>query len=184
MAHIHTQSGQHDFTASAMIVRTENDVQKVLLIRHKKYGRYIQPGGHVELHENLWQAVLHEVLEETGYEAQQLCIMQPKDSLRALNGIGMLHPIPAFVNTHPVPTNHNHTDSMYLFVSDQFPAQKPGDGESQDFVWVDQAELNELPESELFSDTRDMFNHAFDKYLATWDKLDIATFSVENPDVL
>lgn len=183
MVHIHTESAQHDFTASAMIVRYENTIPKVLLVRHKKYDKYIQPGGHVELLENPWQAVMHEILEETGYSFSQLKIMQPKDQLRTLDDGGVIHPLPAFVNTHPIPTDHFHTDSIYIFLTEDLASQKPGDDESQDLIWVSQTELNEIPAAELFADTRQMFNHAFDHYLATWDVLDVAVYDSKNPHV-
>jgi len=63
MAHIHTQPGQHDHTASAYIVRTDFDEPKIMLHLHRKIGKYLQFGGHVELHETPWQAVVHELRE-------------------------------------------------------------------------------------------------------------------------
>jgi 8-oxo-dGTP pyrophosphatase MutT (NUDIX family) len=56
MPHIHTGPGEHDHTASAVIIRNESDGPKVLLHLHKKLNRLLQPGGHVELHETPWQA--------------------------------------------------------------------------------------------------------------------------------
>ena len=66
MAHVHTQYGEHDQTASAFIVRTDTEQPKLLLHLHKKLGVLLQPGGHVELQENQWQAICHEIQEETG----------------------------------------------------------------------------------------------------------------------
>ena len=45
MAHIHTEPGQHDFTASAFIIRTDTPEPKLLLHRHKLVGKYLQIGG-------------------------------------------------------------------------------------------------------------------------------------------
>ena len=66
MAHIHTQPGQHDHTASAYIIRTDLDTPRIMLHLHRKIGKYLQFGGHVELNETPWQAVVHELREESG----------------------------------------------------------------------------------------------------------------------
>ena len=65
MPHIHTKPGQHDHTVSAFIVRLDGKQPRILLHRHKKSGVYMQFGGHIELHENPWQAISHELLEES-----------------------------------------------------------------------------------------------------------------------
>lgn len=42
------------------------DNDKILLIYHKKFGKYIQPGGHIEVNEEPYQTAIREVYEETG----------------------------------------------------------------------------------------------------------------------
>ncbi len=177
MPHIHTQPGQHDATASAMIVRYENDVPYALLIRHKKYNRYIQPGGHVELHESPWQAVLHEIEEETGYELNQLTVLQPIDSMESIEGDSILHPMPAFFNTHLATDDHFHSDTMFIFIAMNKPFNVPAEGESQDLLWVDRKGLLDMSEAELFLDTRQMLLHAFDNYIQHWRVLDLSLFN-------
>lgn len=44
------------------------DEDHILLIFHKKFGKYIQPGGHIESGEEPYQTAIREVLEETGIE--------------------------------------------------------------------------------------------------------------------
>jgi len=53
MSHIHTQPGQHDMTVSAFIVRQVDGEWKCLVHLHKKAGKLMQVGGHVELGVNL-----------------------------------------------------------------------------------------------------------------------------------
>jgi len=183
MPHIHTQPGQHDATASAMIVRYNEGTPRALLIRHKKYDRYIQPGGHVELHENPWVAVLHEIEEETGYKLSQLKILQPKDSLRFLENDSALHPSPAFLNTHLATDEHYHSDMMFVFVTHELPSDKPQEGESQDLLWVDRQSIHERTGDELFADTKAMFLHAFTHYVGQWDELILSDFASESPHV-
>jgi 8-oxo-dGTP pyrophosphatase MutT (NUDIX family) len=76
MAHIHTEPNQHDFTASAFIVRDDMDEPRVLLHMHRKLGRLLQPGGHIELHEHPWDSIAHELQEETGYMLADVEVLQ------------------------------------------------------------------------------------------------------------
>ena len=57
------------FTATGIVL---NDAHQVLMIRHKKLGVWLPPGGHVEENELPDEAVLREVLEETGIQARIL----------------------------------------------------------------------------------------------------------------
>lgn len=65
MSHIHPGHGQHDICVSAYIVLL-GDESKMLLHKHRKLGTLLQFGGHVELDETPWQAVLREIMEESG----------------------------------------------------------------------------------------------------------------------
>ena len=51
-------------TCSSWIV--DNNLEKALLIHHKKYDKWLQPGGHMEKGETTLEAALREGLEETG----------------------------------------------------------------------------------------------------------------------
>jgi len=50
------------YCASAFVVNKDN---KILLIWHKKFNKYIQPGGHINEGESAVDAAIREVLEET-----------------------------------------------------------------------------------------------------------------------
>lgn len=68
-ARSHLQPGH--FTASAFVLCPER--RRLLLIRHPKLGRWLQPGGHIEpSDESLLAAARREVREETGVEALSL----------------------------------------------------------------------------------------------------------------
>src|ERR1043166_6552950 len=107
MSHIHTKPGQHDQSISMFIVRIDQKEPKIMFHFHKKYKVYMQFGGHVELNENPWQAVLRELKEETGYQISQLKILQPRDRIKKLTGVE-LHPVPLTFTTHIAGPAHRH----------------------------------------------------------------------------
>ena len=63
-------------TISAWIMRRQDGEVKALVHRHRKLHIWLQPGGHIEHTENPWQALAHELREETGYELSQLRVLQ------------------------------------------------------------------------------------------------------------
>lgn len=90
------------FTASAFVLAPTADA--LLLIHHRKLGRWLQPGGHFEADDpGALEAALREVTEETGVHA-----------LRRV-GTGLLdadiHDIPP----HKEIPSHRHFDLRFLF---------------------------------------------------------------------
>ena len=130
--HIHTDAGQHDMTVSAWIVRNINGEWKCLIHFHKKIEKYMQIGGHIELDETPWQAMVHELKEESGYEPSELSVLQHTDKLPADVG-NISHPIPFSMNTHSVGNEHFHSDLCYGFVAYDTPKASAAAGESNNF---------------------------------------------------
>ena len=56
------------FCASAYIIDPET--KKILLVKHKKLGRWTQPGGHIEHDEFPEEAAIREAYEETGIKVK------------------------------------------------------------------------------------------------------------------
>lgn len=176
MPHIHTQPGQHDHTASAYIFRTDFDEPKVLLHLHKKFGKYMQFGGHIELHETPWQTISHELREESGYSMDQLKILQPKERIRHLNGV-VVHPQPVVHATQPINDHaHFHTDIMYAFVTSESPRYQPDEGETSDSLLLTRHELALLPDDKIIPNVRETAFYIFDHCLLHWDALETSTF--------
>ena len=101
-------------TASAVVVGPRG----VVLHRHRRLHRWLQPGGHIEAGETPEAAVLRECVEETG-----LPVAHPR------SGPDLIH-----VDVHRAPRDHVHLDLRYLVESpDLDPA--PGPGESPDVAW-------------------------------------------------
>lgn len=170
MPHIHTEPGQHDHTASAYIVRTDGAEPRILFHLHKKLHKYIQIGGHIELNETPWQAITHEIAEESGYAMSQLSILQPPVRITELPGAD-LHPQPVYHNTHHFNTTHFHTDIAYAFVTTQDPTNTIGDGESSNLVWLTKDELAALPPAQTFESVRIPALFVLGTCLTEWDQL-------------
>ena len=100
-------------TSSAIVVGPAG----VLLLRHKRLGIWVQPGGHLEPDEDLAAAGLREAVEETGLD-----LSHPADGARLVH-----------VDVHPGGRGHTHLDVRWLLAGDGVPAPPPG--ESPDVAW-------------------------------------------------
>ncbi len=97
-------------TTSAIVLDAAS--ARVLMIQHRIIGRWLQPGGHYEPGQSLWDSACREVREETGLQ-----------SLRA-------HPlwaaaVPLDIDSHAIAANprkgegaHWHHDYAYLLQAD------------------------------------------------------------------
>jgi 8-oxo-dGTP pyrophosphatase MutT (NUDIX family) len=177
MAHIHDLDGQHDHTTSAFIVYTGDTKPKLFLHMHKKFHKLLQAGGHIELNETPWEAITHELLEETGYDINQLEILQPYHRIKFLPSV-TIHPIPILHNTHKVDAEgkHMHTDLGYGFVTDQLPRGLPVEGESTDIRWLDLEEISNLKSDEIGFDTKHIAEWLITEGILSWEKVATKTF--------
>lgn len=113
-------------TASAVV--RDPDVCRVLLVRHPKLGRWVQPGGHIEPGDrSLGAAARREVTEEAGP-----ITVEP----RGLMDVDV-HAIPPF-GSEP---SHLHHDIRYLF---DVVSHAPALGGSHECRWVGPDELADL----------------------------------------
>jgi len=143
MAHIHEKI---DFTASVFIVHGD----KVLLHMHKKLGIWLQPGGHVELHEDPVQAVMREAKEESGLDVE-LAGKAP-ESLNTKFGARELM-VPRYMNRHffDEAHTHEHIDMVY-FARAKSDAAVP-EAEGGEVRWFTKEELAN-PSLDLLPDVR------------------------------
>ena len=130
MAHIHEKI---DFTASVYVVFDN----KVLLHKHAKTGRWLPPGGHIELDEDPNQAALREVKEEAGIEVELAGAAQSFDgsTQRERNLVP-----PRFMNRHYYDGKggHEHVDLLFFGrskTSDILPEAENG------MRWVTKGEI-------------------------------------------
>lgn len=122
-------------TTSAIILSP--DYRQTLLIDHIAIGRWLQPGGHYEPAEFLYQSAMREAVEETG-----------------VTGLS-LHPwhqggdLPFVIDTHDVPgkqsrqeQDHVHHDFQYLFLADPATPLAPQEEEVHAAAWKIRDELS------------------------------------------
>jgi 8-oxo-dGTP diphosphatase len=153
---------------------------KIMLHWHKKLKTYLQFGGHVELNETPWQAIAHEIREESGYTLSQLKILQPKDRLKYA-GDSILHPQPAAMNTHSYPSEtftHAHIDIEYAFVANEAPAAGVEEGESDKFIYLSADELRALNPGEIIENLREVALYVLETCLPNWELVDTAEFKL------
>ncbi len=121
-------------TTSALVL--DPTLQHALMIEHRVLKRWLQPGGHYEAGQSLWESALREVREETGLSA-----------LGAHLVFG--HAIPLDIDSHAIPANprkgeaaHWHHDYAYLVIAPRDEeALAPQLSEVSGVAWRPLAEL-------------------------------------------
>jgi ADP-ribose pyrophosphatase YjhB (NUDIX family) len=102
MPHIHEE---YDFVVEVFIVYKD----KVLLVHHPRYDKWIPMGGHVELDEDPEQALFREIKEETGLEVE---ILATKPDIHE-EGRKFLY-TPNFLDMHTANAPHKHIGLIYF----------------------------------------------------------------------
>lgn len=182
MPHIHTNPGERDMTVSAYIVRLEAGAEPRCLVHmHRKIGKLLQVGGHIDLDQTPWQAVAAELGEEAGYELSQVDVLQPTAERIADDMGHVVHPVPFTLNTHNVGNDHHHSDICYGFVTTEEPARSVADGESDDLRWHTLAELKEgAVRDEVLPDIVGSYAYLI-ALLDTYVRVPAVAYSLEKP---
>ncbi|MDN3919239.1 NUDIX hydrolase [Roseateles violae] len=102
-------------TTSALVL--DPTLSQVLLIHHRVIGRWLQPGGHHEAGQSLWDSALREVAEETGVSALAAHPAWGQD-------------LPLDIDSHAIAANpakgegaHWHHDYAYLLIAQREPGR-------------------------------------------------------------
>lgn len=101
MAHIHEKI---DFTVAIFVVHQN----RILLILHKRLGKWLPLGGHIELDEDPEQAAHREAKEESGLDVELIGERPPTTGpgTRALIA-------PRFLDIHRISETHEHIGLIY-----------------------------------------------------------------------
>ncbi|GAC1499424.1 MAG: hypothetical protein NVS1B10_02150 [Candidatus Saccharimonadales bacterium] len=146
-----------------------------MLHKHKLINKYIQYGGHIELNETPWQALIHEIAEESGYEISQLEILQPKDRILKLTN-SILHPTPLCQISHKLHNGHYHTDSQFVFTAKAPPKNKAGKDESKYTKILNRTQLSQLNLDETLEDIKVVGEFIFSNCLINWQSVNTSDF--------
>ena len=119
-------------TASCWILNPEGT--ECLLTHHRKLGRWLQLGGHVDGNANLLAGAVREVQEESGILELHV------------------HPVPVDLDIHPIPARgdepaHLHLDVRYLLRAPK-GAREIVSEESHALGWFSPTELAEIDTDE------------------------------------
>jgi 8-oxo-dGTP pyrophosphatase MutT (NUDIX family) len=102
---------ERQFTSTAFIIQDE----RVLLINHRKLGKWLPPGGHMEPNETPPDTAVREALEETGLEIE--LISQENIWIERFNASSFHRPYLCLLEEIPkykgIP-KHQHMDFVYL----------------------------------------------------------------------
>ena len=135
---------KREFVVAVYIVKDD----KVLLHFHKKSGRWLPPGGHVEENELPDEAAIREVMEEVGIEIE-LIGKKAKDHQKQ-NAKGLFTPM--LVQLEDIPQRndeprHQHIDLIY--------AARPKNANITDGKWMRIEDMKrEGIEEEIIEHTR------------------------------
>lgn len=122
-----------DLVVAGYIIEDE----KVLLIHHKKLGKWLPVGGHIEKDETPDEAIKREVMEEVSLEIEILC----PSPLPSVGNVIENLALPFHVNVHPV-IGHNHCCFYYLCRPLSGKEVKINE-ESNGFHWFTRKELQD-----------------------------------------
>lgn len=144
-------------TGSAWVVSP--DLNRVLMMHHKKHDQWFQPGGHADGDADILRVALRETAEETGLDVSLVKLLETQ-----LFDVD-IHSIPAM----GVEPRHEHIDVRFLVeIDDGIPI--PGNDESHDVIWVDINNVtrfnNNRSTYRMLEKTRQLRNLITDKKIA------------------
>ncbi len=113
--------GEKHYTASIVLL-SEEETRRILLVHHQKLGVWMPPGGHEEALENPLETGTREVKEETGIDISPY-LPQP----RHLDERAAALPLPRYffeeqIDAHGDQPPHVHLDVIYVVT---IPYQEP-----------------------------------------------------------
>ncbi len=127
-----------DFTVAVFVVWQH----QVLLHQHRKLGKWLPPGGHIEPNELPDEAAIREVLEEAGIRV--LLIATDKLEYTPEAELPRQLTRPRGIQLENISAGHEHIDLIY-FARPEAGYDGLVSSEDKPFVWCDATQLEKLP---------------------------------------
>ncbi len=150
---------QKHFTATAFVIDSKG---RTLLLWHKRLGRWMPPGGHVDADETPEETAKRECREETGLEVE--IVGEDQEDLFARNpGEGRMLQKPVAMLLENIPPSkergepaHQHMDFLYIAKPlDESAALTLEETEGRELKWFTREEIERLDENtEIFSNVK------------------------------
>lgn len=157
-------SGTRHFTATAFV---QDAQERVLLLWHKRLGRWMPPGGHVDPNETPEETARRECKEETGLDVEIIGDAQPDLFAGAAHeGFMLKRPFAMLLEYIPAydkPVNggtvhepaHEHMDFLFLARPlDESQRLIAAESEADHLRWFTREEIDALGDEEIFANVR------------------------------
>lgn len=138
------------FCASVFVI--DPTTKKILLVHHKKFNKWVQPGGHIEDNETPEETAVREVYEETGVKIKLMGTRFPRED--------------DFIRPLGIQCNRNlkgdmHIDIIYVAIPNNSSDLVLNDEESNDIGWFSREELEAIS---VFPDIKITMDHILKEY--------------------
>lgn len=157
-------------TASGVLIVNK----RVLLLKHKKIGTWLTPGGHVEKDEFLHEAAEREFFEETGLRVKTINHPSSQFNFSEEAGNNPFHPVPISINLHWISRKNyqnrlagkktkekqwpkgceQHLNFQYLLAGDVDLSTLKKNKESEKLAWFTLEEIKNIATQEIFEQVR------------------------------
>ena len=127
---------QNHFTATGIVFSNDG---KVLMIKHKKLGVWLPPGGHLDENELPCDAVVREIFEETGVKVRVISAARDIDT----HACELALPMEILLEDIEGTGLHNHIDMIYLCHAEDAEL-KPQESEIDGIGWFSPEQVSEL----------------------------------------
>lgn len=142
------------YTATALIL---DDQHRVLLLFHHKFGRWMCPGGHIEPGETPDDAVLREVLEETGLHAR---LISPVPPVRDVHAFALATPL--CILHEWITEQHVHIDLVYRCAVVPGQCLRVNPAEAREARWFAAEEVLGWGDAETYANIRQVLRYGLE----------------------
>ena len=141
---------KREFCASVFVINPEN--KKILLVKHKHFNKWVQPGGHIVHNEVPEETAMREAYEETGVKVQLLGERFPRenDYIRPLG-----------IQKNRGSKGDIHVDVTYAAIPVGNTEPNYDDEETTNVKWFTREEIETL---NMFEDIKITYDYIIQKY--------------------